>query len=107
MKKSINTIKLFSPFLGTILLVFFVSGCAANFAPAYDPQTAGQITATYKAVTQFYVDLDQVPAKQRTYKAFVKSYEDVTVEIKTLLWMADNQANNKNSSDMAKRLLED
>lgn len=88
-------------------LIFTYAGCTANFAPSYDPQTASQITDTYKAVTQFYVKLQSVPENKRTYRQFADGYADVVVQMETLLWRAENQAHNKQTTEMAKHLLHD
>jgi hypothetical protein len=88
-------------------IVLLCSGCAAHFAPEYNPQTASQITATYKAVNNFYEKLSAVPTADRTHKRLASKYEAVAVEMKTLVWRTKIQAHNKVSTDIATRLLTD
>ncbi len=90
-----------------LLAAALASACTADFAPTYDPETASQITATYKAVTRFYMRLHHAPEGRRSYASFEAAYADVALEMKTLLWRARGQSHNAESADMARRLLED
>jgi len=92
----------------TLLLLAFLGGCAAaDFAPGYDPQTATQVAATYKAVTRFYMRLRETAEGERAYAGFAPGYDEVAVEMKTLAWSARRQAHNRASRDMARRLQAD
>ena len=90
-----------------LLLVSLAGGCTAHLAPRYDPQTAAQIAATYKAVTKFYMHLRETAEGQRDYARFASRYDDVAVEMKTLAWSARRQAHNRASIDMARRVQAD
>jgi hypothetical protein len=61
---------------------------------------------TQKAVDKFYARLEETREDQRHFSQFASDYQDIEVQIRTLILRTELQAHDEKGTDMANTLLD-
>jgi hypothetical protein len=93
-------------YFAALLIMLLLGACTIRIAPDYSPETASAIVATQRQIDTFYAGLLAAPEDQRKFQTFSKGYQDVEVELRTLILRCTIQPLNKNATDLAKGLLD-
>ena len=103
--KARNFVTMSNAALASMLILTGVA-CTLHIAPDYSPETATSIVDTEKAVDRFYAALEAVPQDKRSFEQFSPAYQNVEVEIRSLILRSKIQPMNEKTTDMANTLLD-